>query len=317
MATNNPYQTPQGQLESEDDLAYGEIKFFSPASRINRLRYWAHSMLFMLGAYALLAVGGVLAAMVSLTAGLIVLIPVYVAIIVFSFILIIQRLHDLNKTGWMSLLMLIPFANLYLLVLLIFFKGTPGRNDYGLQTPPNKTWHWILAIVVPVVFVGVLAAIAIPAYNAYVKQMSGVPEEYVPDTEYPATEEQQPALPAPQDNNQNYQNNIDQQSQPQPAEQTNYNQPSYPDSNNDNQYESEENEQPYEESYEQQPYEETAPEEQYQQDQPEADYGPVEEASTYEQATENYDDTYEEPVEEIGERSQYEHIPSEDRVVTE
>lgn len=43
--STNPYQTPEGQLIT-DDQAVGEIKFFSPASRINRLRYWAHSMLF-------------------------------------------------------------------------------------------------------------------------------------------------------------------------------------------------------------------------------------------------------------------------------
>lgn len=64
-----------------------------------------------------------------------------------------------------------PFANIYLLIILIFFKGTPGRNNYGLQTPPNKTWHWILALVFPVVILVVMIAVAVPAYNQYLEAM--------------------------------------------------------------------------------------------------------------------------------------------------
>jgi hypothetical protein len=83
----------------------------------------------------------------------------------------IQRLHDLNKTGWMWLLALVPFANIYLLIILIFFKGTPGRNNYGLQTPPNKTWHWVVALGFPVVALVLILAFALPAYNQYMQAM--------------------------------------------------------------------------------------------------------------------------------------------------
>lgn len=177
--STNPYQTPEGQLTT-DDQAVGEIKFFSPASRINRLRYWAHSMLFSFAMIGVLLVVGLLASFVSSTLGIVLAVIVYLAMIVFSFILMIQRLHDLNKTGWLSLLCIIPFANLYLLVLLIFFKGTEGRNNYGLQTPPNKTWHWVLALSMPVLFaiIGILAAIALPAYQDYVNRAQGFDSSY-------------------------------------------------------------------------------------------------------------------------------------------
>lgn len=177
--STNPYQTPEGQLTT-DDQAVGEIKFFSPASRINRLRYWAHSMLFSFAMIGVLLVIGLLASFVSSTLGIVLAVIVYLAMIVFSFILMIQRLHDLNKTGWLSLLCIIPFANLYLLVLLIFFKGTEGRNNYGLQTPPNKTWHWVLALSMPVLFaiIGILAAIALPAYQDYVNRAQGFDSSY-------------------------------------------------------------------------------------------------------------------------------------------
>ena len=165
----NPYQTPQGQL-TDDDQAYGDIKFFSPSGRINRLRYWAHGMLMMLAFYPIMGIGMALMMGVSPLVGGIVLAVSYIAVIVVSFIIMIQRLHDLNKSGWMSLLAFVPLANIYLIVLLIFFKGTPGRNDYGLQTPPNKAWHWILALVMPILIIGILAAVAIPAYHDYVER---------------------------------------------------------------------------------------------------------------------------------------------------
>lgn len=176
-----------------DDQAVGEVNFFSPSSRINRLRYWAHSMLMIIPFYIVLGLGAFLAYKVSpIFWGLVAI--TYIAMIVFSFILIIQRLHDLDKSGWLSLLILVPFANLYLMVLLIFFAGTPGRNTYGLRTPPNKTWHWVLALAFPVLFfvIGILAAISIPAYQRYVMAT----QQQVQDVELQdssATEEEMPA----------------------------------------------------------------------------------------------------------------------------
>lgn len=177
--STNPYQTPEGQLTT-DNQAFGEVKFFSPSSRINRLRYWAHSALFSFAMLAAFAIIGLLAVFVSSTLAIVLGVIVYIAVLVFSFILIIQRLHDLNKTGWMSLLAIIPLANIYLFVLLIFFKGTEGRNDFGLQTPPNKTWHWVLALSLPVLTIlfGILAAVALPAYQNYVEAAQGFDSSY-------------------------------------------------------------------------------------------------------------------------------------------
>ena len=168
--STNPYQTPEGQLVN-DDQAVGEIKFFSPAARINRLRYWAHGAVFAIAFYVLLAVGGALFALVSPWVGVPIIVAGYIILLVFSVIVMIQRLHDLNKTGWMCLLSLVPLANLYLFVILIFFKGTPGRNNYGLPTPPNKTWHWVLAVGFPVVALILLLVFALPAYQQYMEVM--------------------------------------------------------------------------------------------------------------------------------------------------
>lgn len=176
---SNPYQTPEGQLTT-DDFAYGEVKFFSPSSRINRLRYWAHSGLFSLASLVVFIFVGLIAAFVSTTVGIVLGVVVYIGVIVFSVILMIQRLHDLNKTGWMALLAIIPFANIYLFILLIFFKGTEGRNNFGLQTPPNKPWHWVAALGIPVfgAVLGIIAAVALPAYQNYVNAAQGFESSY-------------------------------------------------------------------------------------------------------------------------------------------
>jgi len=166
--STNPYQTPEGQLIT-DDQAVGEIKFFSPSSRINRLRYWAHGAVFAIAFYVILAISGALFLYASPWVGGPIMGLAYLALFVFSAIVMIQRLHDLNKTGWLWLLALVPLANLYLLVILIFFKGTPGRNNYGLQTPPNKAWHWVLAIGFPVLVLVVIFAYVLPAYNQYMQ----------------------------------------------------------------------------------------------------------------------------------------------------
>lgn len=186
----NPYQTPTGQLQTDDDQAFGEISFFNPAGRLNRLRYWAHGFTFAIAFYAVMIVGVVLMTQGAMFAGGAILGVGYLAMLVFSFILVIQRLHDLNKSGWMSLLMLVPLANIYLLVLVIFFEGTRGKNNYGLQTPPNKTWHWIMAFSFPIliVVVGIIAAVSIPAYQDYVERSQAYQEESY-DSESSASDE--------------------------------------------------------------------------------------------------------------------------------
>ena len=43
----------------------------------------------------------------------------------------VERLHDLNKSGWYILILFIPLLNLALLVFLFFSRGTLGENKFG------------------------------------------------------------------------------------------------------------------------------------------------------------------------------------------
>lgn len=43
----------------------------------------------------------------------------------------IKRLHDLNKTGWLYLLAIVPLVNLFFWIYLLVWKGDEGDNKYG------------------------------------------------------------------------------------------------------------------------------------------------------------------------------------------
>ena len=48
--------------------------------------------------------------------------------------LIIRRLHDIDASGWLTLLLFVPLANIILPIFLFFKKGTEGSNQYGSLT---------------------------------------------------------------------------------------------------------------------------------------------------------------------------------------
>jgi hypothetical protein len=88
-------------------------------------------------------------------------------LMVIAFMLTIQRCHDFNVTGWLSLLMLVPLANL----IFLFIPGTDGPNRFGAPTPPNSVGVLIVAWLFPVVAViGIIAAVSLPAYQDYTKR---------------------------------------------------------------------------------------------------------------------------------------------------
>ena len=60
------------------------------------------------------------------------LIPIYVFIVLIPMLTCaIRRLHDLDASGWLIFLSLIPVINLGFLLVLIFKSGTKGSNPYG------------------------------------------------------------------------------------------------------------------------------------------------------------------------------------------
>jgi uncharacterized membrane protein YhaH (DUF805 family)/Tfp pilus assembly major pilin PilA len=150
---------------ADDPEQYGEIRIFSPHGRIGRVRYIGYTTGLSILMLITLLVPALIAASASPSLGVLLVVAAYVAIYVVQILLSIQRAHDMNTSGWLSLLIFVPLA----VFVFWFAPGTPGENRYGKPPPPNTTGAIVLACLpLPLIaFVGMMAAIAIPAYEDY------------------------------------------------------------------------------------------------------------------------------------------------------
>jgi uncharacterized membrane protein YhaH (DUF805 family) len=170
----NPYAAPRAQVQ---DLYEGEgqtqsVKLWPPSGRIGRLRYLAYNTV---GWLLLAVLGGVAGGLgAALSAPTLMLVGAglgYAAFVVFGVLLTILRCHDMDWSGWLCLLMIVPLVNLVFLVV----PGTKGANRFGAPTPPNTLGVKLLGLALPLVMVlGILAAIALPAYQDYTKRARAV-----------------------------------------------------------------------------------------------------------------------------------------------
>ena len=163
----NPYQTPGAKLADAAEQ-YAEIKILSAAGRLGRVRYIGYSIGMTLLMYLIFGAFGLIAGM--LNAGVLAFIGIGLGVIgmlVIGIMLTVQRCHDFNMSGWLSLLVIVPLAPLVFWII----PGTQGPNRFGNPTPPNSTGAVVLALILPLLFVvGIVAAIALPAYVDYQKR---------------------------------------------------------------------------------------------------------------------------------------------------
>ena len=166
MEQVNPYATPTAKVETNSfDDEFGSLRLFSAEGRLGRIRYLMYSL-----GLSLVAMILVMAVAMIPFVGFILMIAIYIALIVVNVFLTIQRCHDFNMTGWLSLLLLVPLAPL----VFYFIPGTKAQNDYGYQPPPNSTAIKVGAFAILALFViAIAAAVLIPAYQAYAIQAAG------------------------------------------------------------------------------------------------------------------------------------------------
>ena len=174
MAETNPYESPKQNVISDSMLEYGDVRILSAGGRIGRLRYFAYSIGIVMALYLAMGVSVGLATMLPESAGSII-IPLVtfvaaIAMIYISIVLMIQRLHDTDKSGWFSLIMLIPIVSIIFTFYLWFMPGSAEQNRFGNPPPPNKTAIVVVALIGIIMFIGIIAAIAIPSYNEYIQR---------------------------------------------------------------------------------------------------------------------------------------------------
>ena len=169
MSETNPYAAPCSAVATADE--FGDVKIFSFAGRIGRLRYLAFNMIMVFALYFAIVIIAAITlphaagdmTVITLPIGL-----VSLASLPIGLMFIIQRLHDMNAGGWWSLLMFVPVVNALMGLVLLFAPGTGGSNRFGQQPKPNGAGVYLTGLALPVVVVGVLAAVAVPAYNDFV-----------------------------------------------------------------------------------------------------------------------------------------------------
>jgi uncharacterized membrane protein YhaH (DUF805 family) len=165
----NPYTPPRSNVADVGTGEVQEVRIFSTSGRIGRLRYLAYTTV---GSFAIMFVAGMLMALLGPTVGTTVILLAYIPLVVFSIMMMIQRSHDMDWSGWMCFLSLIPFAGL----IWLFKSGTQGENTYGAPPPPNTLAVKILAFA-PLILIAILAAIAVPAYQDYVQRAQAAQQD--------------------------------------------------------------------------------------------------------------------------------------------
>ena len=81
-----------------------------------------------------------------------------------------RRFNDLNKTGWLALLMLVPGVNILVYLYLLAVEGTAGANYYGLPARPATQLKTVLMVLIPLLvmsLIGLLTQIVVPSYHSY------------------------------------------------------------------------------------------------------------------------------------------------------
>lgn len=166
---NNPYISPTADLTMpESDVGAYQPRIFALTGRIGRLRYLAYAMLLTLICVIpyliFIAMQGLLVANAS-PLKYVLLLPSFAA----SILLATRRLADVGHSRWWAVLMPIPYVSLIPFLYLLFKGGDEQANEYGPPPCPNTRGVVAAAWLMPIIMIGgVLAAVAIPAYQTYV-----------------------------------------------------------------------------------------------------------------------------------------------------
>lgn len=147
MKGNDLYDAPDLRpgYQGNGTIIYEPLSALSLTQRLGRLRFACYQ--FTATLYAGLV--GVLLAVLSqsvlpeiaVMAGALVMLMV---LTVYLIGLMVRRLHDTGKSGWWAVLVLVPVANLLLMIFLFLENGDSMVNRFGTPNPPPG---WLVILV--------------------------------------------------------------------------------------------------------------------------------------------------------------------------
>ena len=100
-------------------------------NRLNRKRYILRSLALLAVVIVISVLIGFIATVLKIRSLSLLGTIVSIASAIPSFMLMIRRLHDLDRPAWWCIGCLIPLVNGVLGIYLLFFKGTDGPNQSG------------------------------------------------------------------------------------------------------------------------------------------------------------------------------------------
>lgn len=98
-------------------------KYFCFTGRANRAEFWYSFLFNFLVSFILGLFGTKVGPILTTIWSLAVLLP--------TLGVAVRRLHDINKTGWLVLLSLIPLVGIIILIIWWCREGDPAENQYG------------------------------------------------------------------------------------------------------------------------------------------------------------------------------------------
>ena len=116
------------KYEPDTDL---KSKFLRYDNRLNRKRYIMRALALWAAVVVISFIIGFVASVTGVKALTRLGTIISIASAIPSFMLVIRRLHDLNRPTWWCIGCIIPIVNFALAIYLLFFKGTDGPNQYG------------------------------------------------------------------------------------------------------------------------------------------------------------------------------------------
>lgn len=159
---------------------FNNRRFFDWHGRVSRVQFLAYStfnalIALMLVALLFVMIGGfqgmVNASSEQLPMSLLGASSVGVAVLFYLQLAVSKRrFNDLNKTGWLALLMLVPGVNILVYLYLLAVEGTAGANYYGLPARPATQLKTVLIVLIPLLvisLIGLLTQVVVPSYHSY------------------------------------------------------------------------------------------------------------------------------------------------------